>query len=142
MSKHIWNLALVCVSIGSACAGEASEPHDSDALASSASGLRFERIDPCPTESSYVPRAVVGFGRDASFYSPPCARLASGGTVVFAGRFAEHPLEPRPFGASSPIVATRDGGSVEFEFSDPGFYPYGCAVHPEEIGVIWASAGF
>jgi hypothetical protein len=60
---------------------------------------------------------------------------------VFGGRFAEHPLEPRPIGTSSPIVATRDGGSVEFEFSDPG-YPYGCAVHPEEIGVIWASAGF
>jgi hypothetical protein len=141
MLKRSWNLALVCVSIGSACAGEAVETPDVDALASSASG--FQRIEPCPTESSYVPRAVVRFEYDASFYSPPCARLASGGTVVFRGRFSEHPLEPRPFGiTSSPIVATRDGGSVEFEFPDPGFYPYACVVHPEEIGVIWASAGF
>jgi hypothetical protein len=141
MSKRMWNLALVCMSTASACAGEVSETPDVDALASSASG--FQRMEPCPTESSYVPRAVVRSGVDASFYSPQCARLASGGTVVFSGRFAEHPLEPRPVGTvSSPIVLTRDGGSVEFEFPDPGFYPYGCAVHPEEIGVIWASAGF
>jgi hypothetical protein len=140
MSKRIWNLALVCASIGSACVDEAVETPDVDELASSASV--FQRIEPCPTESSYVPRGVVRFGNDASFYSPPCVRLASGGTVVFGGPFAAHPLEPRSFGASSPIVHTRNGGSVEFEFPDPGFFPFGCAVHPEEIGVIWASAGF
>jgi plastocyanin len=141
MTKRLWNLALVCASIASACAGEVIETPDVETMSSSASG--FQRIEPCPTESSYVPRAVVRFGDHASFYSPPCARLASGGTVVFAGRFAEHPLEPRPFGTTfSPIASTRDGGSVEFEFPDPGFYMYGCALHPEEIGVIWASAGF
>lgn len=151
MSKRMWNLTLLCALLGSACAGEAIESSSSDdgafespdvdVAASSASG--FQRMQPCPTESSYVSRVVVNLEYGASFYSPPCTRLASGGTVIFRGRFADHPLEPRPFGTMpSPIVPTREYGSVEFEFPDQGFFPYGCALHPEEIGVIWSSAGF
>ena len=98
----------------------------------------FHPVAPCPQESDYVSRAVVRFLD--GHCTPRCLRLASGGTVVFQGLFATHPLEPRPIETMpSPILPTRSGGQVEFEFPDHGFFPYVNAAHPEEIGVIWSN---
>ena len=102
----------------------------------------FQPIEPCLTEEDYVSRGVVRFSLSHEPFTPSCLRLASGGgaTVVFQGRLAEHPIEPRDSGTQpSPIVSTGDGGSIEFEFPDAGFFPYRCAEHPEETGVVWAS---
>jgi hypothetical protein len=97
----------------------------------------FRPVAPCFNESDYVSRAVVRFFD--GHYTPRCLRLASGGTVVFQGLFAVHPLVPRPIETTpSPILPTSDYGQVEFEFPDHGFYPYQDAEHPEEIGVIWS----
>jgi plastocyanin len=105
-----------------------------------ASPFDFQPIAPCRSEQDYVHRAVVRFGLGRRPFTPPCVRLASGGTVVFQGSLREHPIEPRPSGtAPSPIQATDEGGSVEFEFTSYGFFPYRCARHPEETGVIWTS---
>lgn len=98
----------------------------------------FEPIAPCLVESDYVSRAVVRF--TGGQYTPRCLRLASGGTVVFQGSFAEHPLAIREGGDSpTPIVPTSSGGWAEFEFPDHGLFPYQCGAHPEEIGVIWSN---
>jgi len=98
----------------------------------------FRPVAPCFNESDYVSRAVVRFFD--GHYSPRCLRLASGGTVVFQGLFAVHPLVPRPIETMpSPILPTSEYGQVEFEFPDHGFYPYQDAAHPEEIGVVWSN---
>jgi len=98
----------------------------------------FHPVAPCFNESDYVSRAVVRFLD--GHYTPRCLRLASGGTVVFQGMFAVHPLVPRPIETMpSPILPTNAYGQVEFEFPDHGFYPYQDAAHPEEIGVIWSN---
>ena len=97
----------------------------------------FRPVAPCFHESDYVSRAVIRFFD--GHYSPRCLRLASGGTVVFQGLFAVHPLVPRPIETvPSPILPTSEYGQVEFEFPDHGFYPYQDAAHPEEMGVIWS----
>jgi hypothetical protein len=98
----------------------------------------FRPVAPCFNESDYVSRAVVRFLD--GHYSPRCLRLASGGTVVFQGLFAVHPLVPRPIESMpSPILPTSEYGQVEFEFPDHGFYPYQDAAHPEEMGVVWSN---
>jgi hypothetical protein len=98
----------------------------------------FRPVAPCFNESDYVSRAVVRFFD--GHYTPRCLRLASGGTVVFQGLFAVHPLVPRPIETMpSPILPTSEYGQVEFEFPDHGFYPYQDAAHPEEMGVIWSN---
>lgn len=105
------------------------------------SPLDFQPIAPCMRESDYAPRGVVRVGLSEAF-TPPCVRLATGGTVVFQGWMTHHPLEPRDAGtAPSPILAT-DSGFAEFEFTDFGFFPYRCAAHADEVGVIWASYAF
>jgi hypothetical protein len=103
----------------------------------------FLRIKPCPSPSSYAASGVVRFGPWRPSFTSPCTRLATGGTVVFQGFLSMHPIEPRRLGLlPSPIEPTSAGGSVEFEFTNPGFYPYRCALHPGEVGVIWVSSGF
>jgi len=105
-----------------------------------AAAFDFEPIEPCLSESDYVSRGAVRFGLSHEPFTPPCVRLASGGTVVFQGRLGEHPIEPRSLGtAPSPIQPTARGSRVEFEFPDYGTFPYRCARHPEEIGVVWSS---
>jgi hypothetical protein len=100
----------------------------------------FEPVEPCLYESDYVSRGVVRFGLSYQPFTPPCVRLASGGTVIFQGSLSEHPIEPRSLGtAPSPIEQTARGSRVEFEFSDQGTFPYRCARHPDEIGVVWSS---
>ena len=103
----------------------------------------FRAIAPCNSEADYVTAAVVTFRVGEPRYSPPCLRLASGGTVVFLGSLLEQPLEPRDSdttsSTSNPIKPTFDGGSVEFEFPDQGFFPYRSAADPTMVGVIWAS---
>ena len=127
--------------------GELNEDEEGEAGDVTSTGLAspydFQPIAPCLSRRDYASRGVVqfGFGRDP--FTPPCVRLATGGTVVFQGLFQEHPLVPRPLGTTpSPIVATDSGGGVEFEFYDFGFFPYQCSRHPEEIGVIWASSAY
>jgi hypothetical protein len=104
---------------------------------------RFQAIAPCHSETDYVTAAVVTFRPGESRYSPPCLRLASGGTVVFLGSLLDQPLEPRDSDATgttpNPIKPTFAGGSVEFEFPDPGFFPYRSVTAPAMVGVIWAS---
>lgn len=109
--------------------GEASSPYP------------FRAIAPCRTAQDYVSRNVVQFGFGKAVFTPPCVRLATGGTVVFQGPLDQHPLEPRTTDGSqpSPIEGARTGGSVEYELNDYGFFPYRCGKHPEELGVIWAS---
>lgn len=103
----------------------------------------FQAFAPCATEAAYVSSTLVQFGWGRRPFTPACARLASGGTVVFEGPADQHPIEPLPFGTEfSPIVAAFSGGSNEFEFSNQGFFPFRCARHPSETGVIWSSAGF
>ena len=98
----------------------------------------FQPIAPCLHESDYVSRAVVRFFDGV--YSPRCLRLASGGTVVFQGNLAVHPLQPRAGGTEpSLILPTSFGGQVEFEFPDHGLFPYQDGAHPEQIGVIWST---
>jgi hypothetical protein len=100
----------------------------------------FEPVEPCLSESDYVSRGAVRFGLSHEPFTPPCVRLASGGTVIFQGSLAEHPIVPRQLGtAPSPIQPTSSGSRVEFEFPDYGTFPYRCARHPEEIGVVWSS---
>ena len=100
----------------------------------------FQAIAPCTSESAFVTGAVVTLRADGQGFFPACVRLASGGTVVFQGSFHDHPLQSRALGTNpSPILGTNFGGAVEYEFSNPGVYTYGCAAHPNEIGVVWAS---
>jgi len=136
---------LTCAVIGLALLGCASESPSAREQAGAELGTLeaavtpgFQAIAPCLSESDYVSRAVVRF-LDGT-YSPRCLRLASGGTVVFQGDLAVHPLQPRSGGTTpSPIVATSAYGQVEFEFPDHGVYPYEDAAHPEQIGVIWST---
>ncbi len=101
----------------------------------------FQPIEPCLSESDYVSRGAVRFGLSHEPFTPPCVRLASGGTVVFQGSLVEHPIVPRQLGTSpSPIQPSARGSRVEFEFPDYGTFPYRCAEHPDEIGVVWASS--
>lgn len=102
--------------------------------------LDFQPIDPCLSESDYVPRGVVRFGFSREPFTPPCLRLATGGTVVFQGLSPAHPLQPRDSDSASPIISSS--GTIEFEFTDFGFFPYQCAAHPDEKGVVWASYAF
>jgi hypothetical protein len=140
--------ALVAMALSTAlvgCSSESpdaigkSESHDTDrveAVRSAVGTPGFQPIAPCLKESDYVSRAVVSFWD--GHYSPRCLRLASGGTVIFQGFFAQHPLVPRALGTiPSQIQPTSDYGQVEFEFPDHGIFPYQDAAHPEEIGVIW-----
>ena len=139
-ARHLFSLAAVAVSV--AMAGCSSESPDNESRAAThraAVGTPgFHPVAPCFNESDYVSRAVVRFLD--GHYTPRCLRLASGGTVVFQGLFAQHPLVPRPIETMpSPILPTSEYGQVEFEFPDHGFYPYQDAAHPEEIGVIWSN---
>ena len=122
--------------------------NEADSVAASVGGnganvaAGFQAIAPCNSATDYVTAAVVTFGVGEHRYSPPCLRLASGGTVVFLGSLLEQPLEPRDSDAtrttSNPIKSTFAGGSVEFEFPDQGFFPYR-SDDRTMIGVIWAS---
>jgi len=140
--------ALTCLGFASSgCAMEsmADEPElDEELEVDSVAELAFDfqPIEPCMSESDYVSRGVVRFGLGSDPFTPACARLASGGTVVFQGRLAEHPIVPRrALGTEpSPIQPSARGSRVEFEFPDYGTFPYQCAEHPEEIGVVWASS--
>lgn len=141
--------ALACAAFtSSGCAMEPMdvEPGDEGEAAElegdpeAAAAFDFEPVEPCLSESDYVSRGAVRFGLSHEPFTPPCVRLASGGTVVFQGRLAEHPIEPRSLGtAPSPIQPTARGSRVEFEFPDHGTFPYQCARHPDEIGVVWSS---
>jgi hypothetical protein len=138
--------ALLIGAVSGGCAVDFG-PADEEGVESSAAGLGspydFQPIAPCLSRLDYIPRGVVQFGLGRAPYTPRCVRLATGGTVVFQGSFLDHPLVPRSLGsAPSPIQPTLAGGSVEFEFSDFGFFPFQCAEHPEETGVIWASWAF
>jgi plastocyanin len=135
-------MMLLVAAIAGACASEApAEPNDRfDALALGVPGaLAFQPIAPCPNPSAYVTTSVVRWGFGRPVYTPSCVTLATGGTVVFQGDLSQHPLKPRDNGTHpSPIVHTSFGGSVEFEFTNPGFYTFQCAKHPKEKGVVWA----
>jgi hypothetical protein len=142
-------LASLSLAAAGGCTAEPLEEEGPDAApAESASELGagpldFQSMAPCYSKKDYVARAVVRFSPWQPGFTPRCLRLATGGTVVFQGSMDQHPLIPRDEGAtSSPIQATYSGGSVEFEFNDFGFFPYRCAAHPEEIGVVWASYAF
>jgi hypothetical protein len=134
------NFAIAAIALGTTlpgCGGESPESVETQRAAVGTPG--FHPVTPCMKESDYVSRAVVSFFWDGK-YTPRCLRLASGGTVVFQGMFAEHPLVPRPIETMpSPILPTSEYGQVEFEFPDHGFFPYQDAAHPEEMGVIWAN---
>ena len=125
------------------CAGESAdealEPtnRNEPLLATSLSGAFFAPVAPCVAESDYVPSAVV-FLRNGSCV-PRCVRLASGGTVVFLGPLSDQPVAPRGGGAP-PIVPSRAGGLAEFEFSNPGFFPFRCGPRPDANGVIWSTS--
>ena len=107
----------------------------------SAVAFDFEPMEPCLSESDYVSRGAVRFGLSHEPFTPPCVRLASGGTVIFQGSLIEHPIVPRSLGtAPSPIQPTSRGSRVEFEFPDYGTFPYRCARHPDEIGVVWSTS--
>ncbi len=137
--------------LGLASSGCAMEPTDTEPVdGDEAAGLEgdpattlafdFEPVEPCLSESDYVSRGAVRFGLSHEPFTPPCVRLASGGTVIFQGSLAEHPIVPRSLGtAPSPIQPTSRGSRVEFEFPDYGTFPYRCARHPDEIGVVWSS---
>ena len=138
--RHHFSLAAVAVSVAMVgCSSESLENESRVTTERAAVGTPgFHPVAPCFNESDYVSRAVVRFLD--GHYTPRCLRLASGGTVVFQGLFAQHPLVPRPIETMpSPILPTSEYGQVEFEFPDHGFYPYQDAAHPEEIGVIWSN---
>ena len=99
-----------------------------------------QAIAPCASESDFVRSGVVTLRAGGQGFFPACVRLASGGTVVFQALFQEHPLRRRDLGTTpSPITGTNFGGVVEYEFPDQGLFAYGCAAHPNEIGVVWSS---
>ena len=146
--RHHFSLVAVAVSVAMVgCSGESPdairslEGENESRVAKQRAAVGtpgFHPVAPCFNESDYVSRAVVRFLD--GHYTPRCLRLASGGTVVFQGMFAQHPLVPRPIETMpSPILPTSEYGQVEFEFPDHGFYPYQDAAHPEEIGVIWSN---
>ena len=139
ISFALSTVMLGCSSAPNAIDATASTDDDRVSTARAAVGTPgFRPVAPCLNESDYVSRAVVRFWD--GHYSPRCLRLASGGTVVFQGFFAQHPLVPRPIETMpSPILPTSEYGQVEFEFPDHGIYPYQDAAHPEEIGVIWSN---
>lgn len=121
-----------------ACGGDPDAAEPASATRETLATPGFHPVAPCFSESDYVSRAVVRFFD--GHYTPRCLRLASGGTVVFQGNFSIHPLAPRPIESMpSPILPTNSGGSVEFEFTEHGFYPYQDTAHPEEIGVVWSN---
>jgi hypothetical protein len=125
-----------------ACATDLAEAGDEAEIEAedTASTSDFRAMPPCGSPSDYVPAGLIQFGLTRDSYTPPCARLATGGYVLFEGSLEEHPLIPRSSGTSpSPIQPSSDGSSVAFDFFDAGFFPYQCAAHPEEIGVIWAT---
>jgi len=134
------HVAIAAIALGTTLAGCGGESPTSVETQTAAVGTPgFHPVAPCFKESDYVSRAAVNFFWDG-IYKPRCLRLASGGTVVFQGMFAEHPLVPRPIETMpSPILPTSDYGQVEFEFPDHGFFPYQDAAHPEEMGVIWSN---
>ena len=141
-ASSLFSFAIFVSSIALSGCGDAGYAEDTgEETATAGEALRtpgFRPIAPCLSESDYVSRAVVSFWNGA--YSPRCLRLASGGTVIFAGSLSEHPLEPRLSGDSfSPIVPARFGGMVEIEFPDPGLFPYQSGADPKQVGVIWAS---
>ena len=97
----------------------------------------FQPVAPCLHESDYMRGVAVRFG--VSGYSPQCLRVARGAIVTFDGSFAEHPLlgrasngtEPTPIG----YVPSVSGATIQFMAA--GYYPFGCTLHPSEMGVVW-----
>lgn len=114
------------------------EPMDESSVEAAGSRFAFHAIEPCMSASRYTPRESVQFGLSHAPFTPPCVKLNAGGVVVFQGSFLDHPLVPRSGGHTpTPIQSTSQGGWAEFEFWDYGFFPYQCALHPNERGVIW-----
>ena len=135
-------LSAVCA--GVACTADMSmdEPGAGQTGVGTWTSAAFRDVGPCDSEDAYEPGGLVQLAADGAF-TPPCVRLAAGGTIVFRGGFDEHPLEPAPGGDEpSPITPTATAGSVEVELANVGFYPYRCAAHPDEGGAVWASAAF
>lgn len=120
--------------------GEEAAIESGSIASTSGDPYAFRAMEPCLDESDYVSAGLIQFGLTRDSYTPPCARLATGGYVLFEGSLEQHPLVPRSLGTSpSPIEPSSAGSSAAFEFFDAGFFPYQCAAHPDEIGVIWAT---
>lgn len=90
----------------------------------------------------------VAGGSMADGYDPPCLRLPVGATVTFRGNgsfnFSAHPMEPRTGGTEpNPISANSTNGNMkQVTFTTPGFYPYQCDAHPNQMtGVVWIRPG-
>lgn len=133
--------------------------------------MTFQAFSPCSTPMEYfdpftsTPRPgfdannpVVVFGDTgvgmssvggtsvADGYDPPCLRLPVGATVTFRGNptfnFVDHPIEPRAGGTTPNPISATTGNMKQVTFSTPGFYPYQCDTHPNQMaGVVWIRPG-
>lgn len=78
---------------------------------------------------------AIAVAKDGLVYTPKCLTIAVGQSVVWQGTLSAHPLapgnpdDPEAGSPASPIAATAEGTSVEFEFQTAGSFPYYCAIH-------------
>jgi plastocyanin len=116
----------------------------------------FMPVAPCNSTDDYTVATSAPVGitfNNTLTYTPKCAKILPGWSVVFTGDatdFGVHPLFPsssRGDAADNPITQVLSGTtSPVFTFSKPGFYGYYCIEHGTDsgsgmAGVVWVGGG-
>jgi plastocyanin len=126
---------------------DASDASDADAPSDASEDVALDVSDATPVtlngcgQNSYVDRGGAGDERRITFpmdvapaqFSIPCMRVHVGQSIVFAGNFAAHPLEPS--GGDSPnrfafLAPGANDSEKIVSFDVPGHFGFDCSFHP------------